>query len=78
MDIGTCSLHIIHNAFQRGNKITKWKLNEVLAAIYRIFKNSPARCADFISTTQSNLFPLKFCQVRWVENVKVAERALEV
>lgn len=30
IDIGTCSLHLIHNAFQRGNKATNWKLNEIL------------------------------------------------
>lgn len=78
IDIGTCSLHVIHNAFQRGNKITRWKLNEILRALYQLFKNSPARRADYISSTQSDLFPLKFCQVRWIENVSVAERAIQI
>lgn len=78
LDLGTCSLHIIHGAFQRGNNITKWKLNDIFSSMYRLFKDSPARRADFMSVTNSNIFPLKFCQVRWVENVNVAHRALEV
>ena len=42
------------------------------------FKNSPARCADYTSLTGSSVFPKKFCQVRWLANVDVATRALEV
>ena len=36
------------------------------------------RRADFTTITGSSLFPKKFCQVRWVENVNVATRALEI
>ena len=53
-------------------------LDSYLRAMHRLFKDSPARRADYISINQTETFPLKFCQVRWVENVSVAERAQEV
>jgi hypothetical protein len=49
-----------------------------LRALYGLFKDSPARRADYIAITGCSVFALKFCQVRWVENVAVAERALEI
>jgi len=39
---------------------------------------APARRADFCDITGNKTFPLEFCQVRWVENVTVAQRALEL
>ena len=46
--------------------------------MYTLFKDSPARRADYIALTVSTKFPKKFCQVQWVENAAVATRALEV
>ena len=46
--------------------------------MYGLFKDSPARRADYISIAGSTVFPKKFCQVRWIENVDVSQRALEV
>jgi hypothetical protein len=46
--------------------------------MYSLFKDSPARRADYIALTGSHKFAKKFCQVRWVENVDVAQRALEI
>ncbi|GBM79337.1 hypothetical protein AVEN_32951-1 [Araneus ventricosus] len=78
LNIGTCSLHIIHGAFQKGNRLSEWKLNVLFQSLYKLFKNSPARRADFIAVTETNVFPSKFCQIRWVENASVAETALEI
>ena len=33
---------------------------------------------DYISVRASDHFPLKFCPHRWVKNVQVAERAIEI
>ena len=44
--------------------------------MFGTFKDSPARRADFCAITGKKTFPLKFCQVRWVENVTVAQRVL--
>lgn len=73
-DLGTCELHIVHGAFRTGHKANGWNLN----AVFRAFKDSPARRADFISITDTSNLPLKFCQVRWIENAAVAERAINV
>jgi hypothetical protein len=78
LDLGSCGLHVVHGALQTGHKVSTWNVNAWLRAMYSLFKDSPARRADYIAITGSMKFPKKFCQVRWVENVGVAARALEV
>uniref|UniRef100_A0A1A8JX24 Uncharacterized protein n=1 Tax=Nothobranchius kuhntae TaxID=321403 RepID=A0A1A8JX24_NOTKU len=43
-----------------------------------LFHNVPARREDFTKLTGSSLFPLPFCGHKWVENLPVGERAIEV
>ena len=78
IDIGSCGLHIVHNAFQTGFEATTWNIKSFLTALYYLFHDTPARRDDFTQITSSNVFPLKFCAHRWVENVNVANRALIV
>jgi hypothetical protein len=78
LEVGSCGLHIVHGSLQHGHKAAGWSVNSRLRALHNLFKDSPARRAQFTSVTSSTLFPLKFCQVRWVENNKVANRALIV
>lgn len=78
LDIGSCGLHVVHGAFRTGHGATGWHLNELFKDMHRLFKNSPARRADYISITGIQRFPLRFCDVRWCENIRVAERAIEV
>ncbi|KAJ8889614.1 hypothetical protein PR048_009114 [Dryococelus australis] len=54
---------------------TKWG---ILRHCYYLFKNLPARSADYIQITGSEIFPKKFCAIRWLENVEVAERAMKI
>lgn len=75
LDLGTCRLHTLHCAFKTGIKITKWEIIEFLRALYNLFKNVPARKADYIRASSSQQFPMKFCAIRWLENISVAERA---
>nr|CAD7401728.1 unnamed protein product [Timema cristinae] len=49
----------------------------VVRACYYLFKDSPSRRGTYITVTGSSTFPIKFCNVRWLENVDVAKRALE-
>ena len=46
--------------------------------MYNLFKQSPARRADFTVINPNSKFPKKICQTRWIENVDVCERAIEV
>ena len=55
-----------------------WHLEKLLRAMHFLFHNVPARREDFTSLTGSSKFPLPLCGHRWVKNVPVAERAVEV
>ena len=76
--IGSCSLHTVHGAFQTGATKTGWELNKVLKAMYKIFNESPARRDVYLKEGSSSKFPIKFCEIGWIEYKEVAERALEV
>lgn len=76
ISVGSCGLHTLHNAMKAG--FTMWQLDKLLRALHYVFHNVPARRADYTTITGSSSFPLAFCGHRWVENVPVAERAIEV
>lgn len=65
IDIGTCSLHVIHNAFRAGHKSTGWNLSEFLHSIYYLFKDSPARRADFIRITGKTFVIYRMSEFRY-------------
>ena len=46
--------------------------------MYNLFKQSPARRADFSVINPNSKFPPKICQTRWIENVDVCKRGIEV
>lgn len=78
LDIGSCGLHTVHCAFKYAIKSTNWVVVEFLRAIYNIFKDVPSRRGDFKGITGCSTFPIKFCSIRWIENARVAERALQI
>lgn len=78
LNIGSCGLHILHNAFRGGCKATGWDIEYGLSCVYWLFHDSPARYEDFLTATGCRKPMLKFCKHRWVENVNVAERGLEL
>ena len=75
---GSCGLHVVNRAFQVGHQTTGWNVNSLLKAVYTLFKDSPARRALYIKFSGDEKFALKFCAVRWSENSKVADGAIEV
>ena len=42
LNLGSCSLHIVHGAFQTRNKVTDWENDKVLEAMWNIFNKRPA------------------------------------
>ena len=79
LDFGTCSLHTIHGAYKTAHNNSEWNIHRFLRSLYYFFKDFPSRRADYKRITGSHLFPLKFCSIiRWVENSKVIERAVEM
>lgn len=74
--VGTCGLHTLHNAVKAG--FISWHMEKILRALHFLFLNVPARREDFINVTGSSTFALPFCGHRWIENLPVAERALQI
>lgn len=78
LNIGSCGMHVMHNAFRSGCEGSEWNIEEILCSMHRLFKDSPARSDDFEQLTKSSTFPKQFCRHRWLENITVMTRALEV
>ena len=39
--LGLCGFHVLHGAFQSGNRFVGQKLNDTLRVVYRLYKGSP-------------------------------------
>jgi len=76
INIGACSLHVVHGGFKYGATATGWNLDSLLRSLWYIFSDSPAKREDYQSITGSNVWPLRFCGTRWLEDIPVAERAI--
>ncbi|XP_048046597.1 uncharacterized protein LOC125268444 isoform X2 [Megalobrama amblycephala] len=76
VSIGSCGLHILHNAFKAG--FSMWHVDKILKAMHTLFHHVPARREDYVRITKSTVFPQPFCGQRWLENLPVIERALAV
>ena len=77
-DIGSCGLHRIHIVFQKGNKKLDGNLMLFFVCFIECFKKATLEEKDYRRILSTNKFPLKFCATQWIENVAVAQRALEV
>ena len=60
LDIGSCSLHIIHGAFKTDVEENGWDITSIFNAAYAILIDIPARREGFISVTGEERFPLLF------------------
>ena len=78
IDIGSCNLHIVHGAFRTVVQKTKWGIDGILQALYNLFPYSPAKREDYQKLTGSKVFPLPFSGTRWIEDKKVADRAIQI
>lgn len=71
--VGSCGLHTLHNAFKGASAYYK-----VLQALHYVFHNTPAGRKDFTTFTKWSVFPLPFCGHRWIDNLPVVSRAIEI
>ena len=78
LDVGSCSLHVVHGTFRTGMKQTGWGIDLLLKSLYSHLHETPARREDYTKMTGSEVFPLQFCGHRWLEDKRVAERAVEM
>ena len=63
-DIGICSLHAVHGAFQVGVEATKWNVSKVFQAMRTILHDSCARRDVYKTVNRTDLFLLPFCKTR--------------
>lgn len=56
LNIGSCGLHVMHNAFKAGSNTTTWDIEHTLNSFYWLFKDSPARRGDYAKVTGSTFF----------------------
>lgn len=78
IDIGTCGLHVLHNAFRKGVAASGWNVETFLKGAYYVFKDSPARMEDYLNISSTKKVGVKFCHHRWLENLPAAQRGLEI
>lgn len=78
IDIGSCSLHILHGSYKTAHIKTEWNLNQFLRCAYYLFKYYPSRRSNYIHHSKSKVFPQKMCAIRWIENGSVIDRAIKV
>ena len=71
IELGSCGLHIVHDAPQTGMTQSDGNLHKVLHAMWKIFDESPARRDVSIRET-CDVFLLHFCKTSWVEHRPVA------
>ena len=76
--IGSCSLHVVNERFEKRAKESEWNLGNILRSLWQIFHVTPAKREDFIQITGSDLYPFQFWQHKWVEDIKIVEQALEI
>ena len=78
IDIGSCSLHIIHGASKTGAESSGWNMKAILKGVFTILNDTPARTEDYISITGEERFPLLFCATWWVGDTVVADQLIEI
>ena len=78
LDVGSCSLHVVHGAFGTGMKQIGWGIDLLLKSLYSHLHETPTRKENYTKMTGSEVFPLQFCGHRWLEDKRVAERAVEM
>ena len=71
-------MRVVHGRFEKGAKESGWNLGNTSCSLWQTFYDTPPTKEDFIQITGSDLYPFRFCQHRWVEDIKVGEQALKV
>ena len=52
LNVGSCSLHVVHGAFRNGMKQTNWRIDLLLKSLHSLFNETPARREDYMKITE--------------------------
>ena len=64
IDIGSCSLHIVHGSFKLGAEKTGWNLKAFLKGLFQILHDTLSRRENYEIVTGSSEYLLFFCATR--------------
>jgi hypothetical protein len=82
LEVGSCGLHTVHNSFRKGYETCGWEISDFLQSLHTLWKDCRSRRHDYETVTAGiagcDLWPLKFCKHRWLENVGPAQRATDL
>ena len=84
LTIGTCPLHQVHNSLKaamdppKGSEEKSFNIGEFLSSLYKLFHDAPARREEYTKVTESYVFPQSFALHRWADNLRAAERGVEM
>lgn len=81
IDLGTCQLHIVHNAFLKGLDCLSEDVSDFIIKVYYFFHHRDLRCEDFEKIQVKLKLPphkfIKHISTRWLTVGPAAERMLE-
>ncbi|CAF2442928.1 unnamed protein product [Rotaria sp. Silwood2] len=82
VSIGSCPLHVIHNAFKHGFTQNEWQVEDILYEFWFFFSRSSARREDYLNVVDSigdsvGRFMKRFVITRWIEVGPVIERVID-
>ena len=64
IDIGSCSLHIIHGSLKTGAEKSNRGIKKLLEGANTLVHDTPPCTEDYDSITASSTYPLSFCGTR--------------
>ncbi|KAJ3666184.1 hypothetical protein Zmor_001637 [Zophobas morio] len=78
IDIGTCNLNIIHNAFSKALQCLGSDASDLVLEVYLYFDDQPARWSDYEAIQSNNNLPkhrfVKHVTSRWLTLQAAAKR----
>lgn len=81
VNIGTCNIHIVHNAFLKGLEELGIDVSDFIINVYYFFNGWPKRWEDFVETQNKTNVPhhkfLKHCSIRWLTLGPASKRVVE-
>ena len=75
LNIGSCSLHVVHESLKKGAKESGWNLGNTLHSLWQIFHNILPEWKILFKLQAVICFPFSFVSI---EDIKVAEQALKI
>ena len=74
---GSCSLHSVHGALSTSKNKSTWALDILLRSLYYCLLMHQ-HTEKIATITRSTKFRLQFCGTRWLEDLPVTQRAIDI